>query len=290
MLERELAGIMLICLVASTIGVMLFLGERAKSRIEILKVEYPKRFNPGEDRRFALNILARKDVESLVVRYSYLRLVSKFRIQDLYQTEGFNESVRSDDEPRRFLSIPEGSEGMREELPTDVGYLTQYLEIPFEYRKQMEIKKTEISLRLYDYCEMLRWAPKSAVPDIYTTTTQFAVMSIPEGNISVMEGVADYYLNREDSLSDVEVGKEDNVTKYYNPEIREAPAGYRHVDEAPGFGTVDFGSLEEGQRAYLSFTTRDIATPAIQVVRFWVDGEFLEDETRINMMGNPFRI
>lgn len=289
-MERELIGILLICLVASTVAVFIFFGEQAENRIEILKVDYPESGEIRADKKFGLNVMARKDVQSLKVQYSYLRYIPQIEVKELYQTEGFNESVRSDENTLEYLVIPEGTREFREALPTDVGFLTQTGKEPLEYRKGLQIKETEVSIRFYDYSEMLRWVPPSSYPDVFRATTQFAFVSIPEGNISVLKGCSDFYINREESLTEVEVGKDANSTAYYNPEIREVPPNSNHVNEAPPFGTIEYGELKKGERAYLSFITRDLASPGIQVIRFWVNGELLEDETRFNLIGNPVHL
>jgi len=286
-LDRGLVGVLLICLVGSSVGVLLFFGEKTRSSITILKVEYPERFTPGQPNRFAVNILARRDVEDLRVQYCFLYRVGGERIKELYQTEGFNQSVLSDDEPYRYLAIPRGTETMRKELPGEASFLTQRVTMPYEYVSRFVRKKVNLRIRYYDFSDMLRLVPSSAFPDVFTATTQFALVSIEEGNISLFQGRADYYLNREDSLSEMEIGKDETSQKYFNPRIVEVTGNYTHVDDAPPFGTVDFGALKRGQRAYLSFTTRDISLPAIQVVRFWVDGDLLEEETRFNLMGSP---
>ncbi len=287
-MERGLIGILLICLVGSSIPVLLFLGERTKSPVTVLKVEYPERFPSGVPNRFALNVLARKDVEDLTVQYSYLYRVSGDRMEELYKTEGFNESVLSDDDPYRFLIVPSGSGGMREKLPGgDAGFETQRVTVPYSYKREFKIFNVDLNIRFYDFCKMLRWTPYSASPSVYGATTTFAFVSIEEGNISLFRGASDFYLNRDDSLSDLEIGKDGESSLYLNPKIREISDEYTHVNDSPPFGTVNFGNLKKGERAYLSFTTRDISLPAIQVVRFWANGELLEEETRINLLGGP---
>jgi hypothetical protein len=268
---------------------MLFLGERTTSPITILKVEYPERFGPGEPNRFALNVLARKNVEDLKVEYSYLRMASVNIMEELYQMDGFNESVREDDNPQEFLLIPSQTKDLIDNLPDEATFMTQKVKLPYEYRKDLQIMKTDLTLRFFDYRKMLQWAPATAIPFIYGASTSFAVLSIPEGNVSYFYGVSDFYLNRHNSMSDFEFGKNESTSLYLNPVIREVTGNFLHISNAPGFGTVEFGSLEKGQRAFLSFTTRDIALPAIQVVRFWVNGELFEDDTQFNFMGGLFR-
>lgn len=288
-MERGLIGVLLICLVGSTVAVMLFLGERTTSPITILKVEYPERFGPGEPNRFALNVLARENVEDLKVEYSYLRMAGVKLMEELYQMDGFNESVIDDDNPEDFLLIPREAKNFIENLPGDGGFMTQKVELPYEYRKEMQIVKTDLTLRFFDYRKMLGWAPDTAIPFVYSTSTSFAVLSLPEGNVSYFYGVSDFYLNRYDSMSDFEFGKNESTSLYLNPAIREVTGDFLHINHAPGFGTVEFGSLEKGQRAFLSFTTRDISLPAIQVVRFWINGELIEEDTQFNFMGGLFR-
>jgi hypothetical protein len=286
-MDRGLIGILLICFVGSSVVVALFLGERTPSPVTILKVEHPSRFDPGVPHRFALNVLARRDVGDLTVKYSLLYRVSADRSEELYGVEGVNESVLEDEDPRTFLIESSGTDQMRESLPGDVEFQTIKTQLPFSYRDKDEIKQVDLDLRFYDFTEMMQWASVSASPTIFMSTTAFAFVSIPEGNISVFKGVSDYYTNRPDSVSDIEFGKGDESTQYLNPKIRETTGEYLHVNDAPPFGTVSFGALEKGQRAQLSFTTRDMTLPAIQVVRFWVNGEFLEDETRFNLLGGP---
>ena len=78
-MDRTLVGILLICFIGSSIPVFLFLGERAPSPISVLKVEYPTIFGPEQPRRFALNILAREDIEDLTVEYAFLYRINKER-------------------------------------------------------------------------------------------------------------------------------------------------------------------------------------------------------------------
>jgi hypothetical protein len=210
------------------------------------------------------------------------------RIVELYETEGFNESVLRDDEPWRFLLIPSETEAFRKGLPGgDVGFETQRSTVPLRYTKDFEVREVDLNIRFYDYRKMLEWTPGTSVPHVYGATACFAVAWLPEGNISYYRGRPDFYLNRDDAMSDLTYGKNESTFTFVNPRIREAPEGYVHVNDAPGFGRIEFGGLEKDQRAFLSFTSRDTTLPAIQVVRFWVNGELLEDETRYNLMGYP---
>lgn len=287
-MDRGLIGVLLICLVASSILVLLLFGERVTLPITVLKVEYPERIGPGEPSRFALNVLARKDVEDLRVEYSYLVRVGGKTIEDLYATPGFNQSVLQDEDPVSYVTH-EQFDRLRKDLPGgEIPVETQKVEIPYEFTKEFRIVEKELQLRYYDYRTNLEWAPESAIPYVYGTTLCYAFISIPEGNISVYQGRPDFYLNRHDSMTDLEYGKNETTHLFINPNIREvAEQEYVHINEAPPFGTVHFGSLEKGQRAFMSFTTRDLSRPSIQVVRFWVNGELVEEETRFNFMGGP---
>ncbi len=287
-MDRGLVGILLICLIASSILVLLFLGERARSPITVLKVEYPERSGPGEPSRFALNVLARRDAEELKVEYSYLTKIGSESMEELYATPGFNQSVLQDEDPTSYLA-PEEFDPLRKNLPGgEVPFETQKIEVPYEFIRDYQTVKKDLKVSYYDYRTMLEWTPKSAIPFVYGTNVCYAFISIPEGNISVYQGRPDFYLNRHDSMTDLEYGKNETTHMFVNPAIREVPAGdYVHINEAPPFGTVHFGSLEKGQRAFMSFTTRDLSRPAIQVVRFWVNGELVEEETRLNFLGAP---
>ncbi len=287
-MDRELIGVILVCLVGSSVPVMLFLGEKARSRITVLKVEYPERFSAGVPNRFALNILARKNVEDLVVQYCYLYRVTGPKMGQLYVTEGFNESVLSDSDPYRFLTVSSGMWSLANGLPANVGYETLKAKVPYTYTKEFEAEKVNLFVRFYDFSDMLAWVPSSAHPEVYGACSAFALVWLPEhGNISVFQGAADFYLNRDDSVSDIEFGKDGTSSLYLNPKIREIVGEFVHVNDGPPFGTVRFGSLRKGQMAYLSFTTRDITLPAIQVVRFWVNGELSEEDTQFILMGKP---
>ena len=288
-MDRTLVGILLICFVGSSIPVFLFLGERASSPISVLKVDYPTIFGPEEPRRFALNILARQDIQDLTVEYAFLHRVNRDRLRDqLLASQGFNESVLKDKDPYKYMEEAEGLLLLAREPVTVEPFETQTGEVPLSYERHFQTVKTPLKIRFYDFRRMLEWVPTSAVPQVYGATTCFAFVRIPEGNISVFKGAPDFYLNRQDSLSDLDYGVDEESHSYVNPKIRDVQGEYHHVDDAPGFGTIKFGSLKKGQRAYLSFTTRDLALPAIQVVRFRVDGRLLKEETRFNVMGWPF--
>jgi hypothetical protein len=287
-LDRGLIGVLLICLVASSILVLLFLGEHVKSPITVLKVEYPERIGPGEPSRFALNVLARGDVEDLKVEYSYLTRISGKTASDLYAASGFNQSVLQDEDPVSYLA-PEKFDFLRKDLPGgEVPFETQRMEVPYEFMKDYKVVKKDLQVSYYDYRTMMEWTPESAIPNVFEATLCFAFVSLPEGNISVYQGHPDFYLNRPDSMTDLEYGKGESSQLFVNPAIREVgEEDYVHINEAPAFGTVHFGSLEKGERAFMSFTTRDLSRPSIQVIRFWVNGELVEEETRFNFLGGP---
>lgn len=287
-MDRGLLGTLLVCLVASSVLVMLLLGERARSSLTILKVEYPDRFSTGVLSRFALNLLARKDIEDLVVRYSYLYRVSGPAIDELLKTDGFNQSVLSDQDPYKFLRLPKGMVPLMQELPEDVWFETQRATVPYTYRDQFQTREVGLSIRFYDFSRMVQWSPASASPGIYAASTAFALLSIETGNISYFQGTSDFYLNRDDSTSDIEMGKDGEASLYLNPKMREISGEFAHVNNGPPFGTARFGGLRKGQRAYLSFTTRDIVVPAIQVIRFWINGELSEGDTQFVFLGSPF--
>jgi len=267
---------------------MLLLGERARSSLTILKVEFPERFSVGVLSRFALNMLVRRDIEDLVVRYSYLYRVGDDTMGELLTTDGFNRSVLMDQDPYLFLKLPEGMVRLMKDLPKDVWFETQRATVPYTLKDQFHTREIDLNIRFYDFGRMMEWSPQSAGPSVYGATTAFALLSIDAGNISYFQGASDFYLNRDDSTSDIEIGKDGKSSLYVNPKMREITEDFVHVNDGPRFGTARFGALKKGQRAYLSFTTRDIAVPAIQVIRFWINGELSEEDTQFIFLGSPF--
>jgi len=268
--------------------VLLLLGERAKSPLTILKVEYPDRFSSGVLSRFSLNLLARRDIEDLVVRYSYLYRVGDAAMAELLRLDGFNQSVLSDQEPFLFLKIPKGLVPLMRELPETAWFETQAAAVTYTYGDQLQTREVELHIRYYDFARTMQWFPPSASPAIYGASTAFALLYLEAGNISFYQGASDFYLNRDDSTSDIEIGKDGGSSLYLNPRMRETADDYVHVNDAPPFGTARFGSLKKGRRGYVSFTTRDIVVPAIQVIRFWINGELSEGDTQFILLGSPF--
>jgi hypothetical protein len=245
--KREIAGILLIAVVAATI--VTYFMQRASDRpLEILEEKIPDAVPPGEktNHEFSLSLVLRRDVEALIWDIDCLT----------------NATGKPPDDP---TSAVENSIQMLRDFSDAIGapYVTE------------EIQVGSGEGTIYDFSQAFsRFAPERAV---ITSTTVYALIEV-DGQRTAFRGVTDYFSNRNFSLASITLSKNEMPETYLTMQAGEAAAqGKPSVMEAPMLGAKEYDDAREDDRLSLRLVIDSIGVPShegvLEVSRIWVDGE-----------------
>jgi hypothetical protein len=245
--KREIAGILLIAVVAATI-VTYFMQGASERPLEILEEKVPDAVPPGEktNHEFSLSLVLRSDVEALIWDIDCLTNATGEPPDD--PTSGIEDTTQI----IRDFCDSIGAPYVTEDIQVGSGEGT-----------------------LYDFSHAFsRFAPERAV---ITCTTVYALLDI-DGQETAFRGVTDYFSNRNFSLASITLSKNEMPETYLTMQAGEAAAqGKPSVMEAPLLGAKEYGDSREDDRLSLRLVIDSIGVPAhegvLEVSRIWVDGE-----------------
>jgi len=244
--KREIIGIILIAVIASTI-VTYHLQSSSDAALEILEEKVPERVPAGEKttHEFSFSLVLRKSVESLIIDFDCL----------LNATAKEGDPVRVVEEAVETIT----------ELFTDLSAPITIEEIELETG----------SGTLYDFSDAFSAiAPK--VPTL-SSTTVYSIVEI-NGSRQGFRGVSDFFSNRNFSLDSVTLSKNEVPETYLTEQAGEAQAqGKPSIMDAPLLGRKEYQSNSEDDRLSVRLMVNSIGVPAhegiIEVIRLTVDGE-----------------
>lgn len=279
-MDRGLAGVLLICLAASTMAAWLLFGLKPPEKVTVIRFEA---FEEGLEKAkpYSLELLVRQPVKHLAIQFSYLVRVNKKTheaIRSLLDAQGLLKPSRE-----ALLAMPKV-----EEIQAMMGLFPEGPEVRFhadhaEFSDRLHTAEYEVAV--LDLHEFFRYLPSSAGPDVFTSYTVFAAFFHGD-NVSFYEGARDYYLNRRDSIGEIqyEMGEESHLFENRNVMVPRS-SDYVDVAQAPPFGTLSFEDLEAGESVRFYFTTRHLAGPGVLIARVFADG--VEDKTIYKFLGWP---
>lgn len=278
--DRGLAGVLLICLVASTTVAWLFLGLKPPEKVTVIRFEaFEEELEKAKS--YSLELLVRQPVKHLTVEFSYLVRVNKKTheaLQSLLDSEGL---LKLSQEALLAMPKVEEIQAMMQLFPQRpaVHFFTDHA----VYTDRL--RTVEYDVAILDLHEFFRYLPANAGPDVFTSYTVFAALFHGD-NVSFYEGARDYYLNRRVSIGEIlyEAGEESHLFENRNVMVPRT-SDYVDIAEAPPFGTLSFEDLEAGESVRFHFTTRYLAGPGILIARVLADGA--EDKVIYKFLGWP---
>jgi hypothetical protein len=280
-MDRGLVGVLLICLIASTLVAFLFFGLAPAERVTLIRLEPFDTRGSEKVHSYVIELLVREPIENLEVQFSYLLRVDEEaheELRSLMEAEGLLEPSEE-----ALLSIPkvEGILEMEEWFENPPSH--EYYRDSADYKDLR--REVTYDLAVLDLHDFFRHLPDSAGPGVFKSYFIFASV-FHEENVSFYQGVADYYLNREESLGKITYEREGESHLYENPNtIVPKSSEFVHIYEAPRFGTISFNDLGEKETVKVLYTTRHVLGPGILVARVFVNGEL--DESYYSFFGWP---
>jgi hypothetical protein len=244
--KREIIGILLIAIVASTV-VTYHLQGSSDQIIEVLEEKIPERVPAGEKttHELSFSMVLRGNVESLIMDFDCL----------------FNATAKEG----------EPIEG--------VEYAVQVITDLFEgmnapYTEE-EIEVEGGSGTLYDFSDgFSAVAPNLSV---VSSTTIYSIVEI-DGRKKAFRGVSDFFSNRNFSLDSITLSKNEVPETFLTQQAGEAQAqGKPSVMEAPLLGRKEYKANVEDDRISARLVVNSIGVPGhngvMEVLRLTVDGE-----------------
>jgi len=287
-MDRGLIGVLLVCLVGSTIVVLVLFELRPSESVSLIRLDAFKE-GVGRIPSYSLELLTRRPIQHLVLQFQYLVRVDEKvhnRLLSLLQSEGLLGPSE-----RALTTNPKVSSILRmmEPFPDSPHYRFFHDSAIYEshlWQGGREIyRRAEYEIAVLDLHSFFEYLPESARPDAYKCHTVFAAFFHQE-NVSFYEGVSDFYLDRRDSVGEILCQAGNRQLLFENPRVT-VPEGSEYVDvtSAPPFGTVSFDGLSGQETVKVFFTTRHLAGPAVLVTRVFVDGR--EEKTYYVFLGWP---
>ncbi len=245
MVRREIVGILLISVVASTL-LTYYLRREAATPVEILDLNIPEAIPPGQKsvHEILAGLVLRKRVESLLLDFDCLLNVTG----EEDPTGGVEESVQV---IRRLLDSA-GASYTVEEIQVEDGSAT-----------------------LYDFSQAFSvLAPRLAT---LSSTTVYCIVEIG-GEKFAFRGVSDFFVNRNCSIASLTLSKNEVPETYLTMQAGEAKAqGKPSIMEAPILGRKGYNATSVDDRLSVRMIINSIGVPGhsgiLEVLRVYAEGE-----------------
>ncbi len=244
--RREIAGILLIAVIASTI-LTYHIQRGSDVPFELLEEKVPGAIPPGEKttHEFSVSLVLRRDVESLILDFDSL----------VNATDDSGDPVR----------------GVEKAVQTNIKLL-EGIGAPFA-KEDLEIEGGEAVL--YDFSGAFsKMAPKLAT---LSATTVYSIVEV-DGRSLAFRGVSDFFPNRNRSLASITLSRNEVPKTYLTEEAGEAKAqGTASVMEAPPLGWIEYTGNVEDDRFSTRLVISSIGVPShrgvMEVMRIYVNAE-----------------
>ena len=265
--RREILGVALIALTASTVLTMFIIGERAESMVELLENTFPAVVSHDQRNTFSLALIARKPTEVLEIEISSLNRVNTDNI-DIEMGVFGRAGMMSLDYIKSLMY-------MAEEAGVD----------PVEYEMDVEWNRTPHDLYVMDFTDVL-------VPFIgddllagYATTgvsTIYAGVFNETGLALLFSGFKDFFPLRNVTITEMSINFNDEKETFKR--IKElSPAeiasGVPTLLDAPSSGRLLYEDLEKDDTVRLAFSVDKSTVPYIEnleLIRIFADAELEE--------------
>ena len=275
--RRDILGIVMIALTASTIFTFFIAVERADRPIEVLEDAFPPQIRHDLRNTFSLGVIARRPLSFMDVEVSFL-----------CRLYGHNSSTK-------------GRDGMMEahEIST-MDILARGLGMePIEYQIEGFKRGLETyDVYVIDYTDILRPVADDAVLGGYSSyglTTIFAGLSNETGLMFIYAGTRDFFPRRNATITELSISLNDEKEvfkrmKELSP--AEIASGVPTVLDAPDLGSVRMTDLMKDDTLRLAFSVdrstvggddtylKVYRNDMIEIVQVWADGQV--EDTLLN--------
>lgn len=261
---REIIGVVLIALTASTMVTLFIVGERANRDLEILENRFPSSIRQDQRNTFSLGLIARRPIEDLRVQVGSLHLVPP----ESYEVE-----------MGRF-----GREGMLSLEPIrTLTQMSEWLGIdPVELEMKVIRNRTKQEMYLFDFTGLLPYVNDSVLGGYFAggITSIYAGVFNESGLAYLYAGSEDFFAHRNGTITELSISLNDEKRTYrrikeLSPE--EIKSGVPTVVDAPPLGTVEFKGLSKDDTIRIAFSVDRSSLPGgygdgFEWVRVFVNG------------------
>ncbi len=281
MTDRRLAGILVICVVISTIFTAFLSGEKDRG-ITVVENAHPDRIHRSREQgsyQFQVGLVSREDFEVLEIDHYCLSITDRnvsLRLEDA-DLDGMSESFPALSVIRRMCESLGGEPDM-----LDVNLV---------------LDGEAVTFRMVDFTDpFLAFAPDQIRQFPYGTRAGLATSPNPAMAFGVLfdgagdpilycEGVRDFFMDKELLLSDLYVRRNDEVASYTSCREAPQPEGLRILD-APRGGRLIHSAVKRNERFEVGFTVNAAWVPTgisiIQMVR--ISGNMEETSVLFNLL------
>ena len=243
--RREIAGIILIAVIASTV-VTYHLQRASELPFQVLEEKMPEALPAGEEtsHEISASLVLRQDVESLIIDFDSLANATS----DKDLTAGVEEAIE--------ICVR----------------LLDAIDAPYD-KEDLELDGGQGIM--YDFSPAFAGiAPKLAT---ISATTVYSVIEI-DGRKNAYRGVSDFFPNRNRSLASITLSKNEVPETYLTEQAGRAQAqGQPSVMEAPLLGRKEFTGNKEDDRVSARLVVSSIGVPGhrgmMQVLRIYADDQ-----------------
>lgn len=266
-LRRDMIGVVLVALTASTIFMLFIVGERAENMLEILENRYPAEIRHDQRNTFSVALIARKTVKYLDIEVNSLHRV------------GTDE-----------MEIEMGKFGRDAMLSLDaVSSLSEMAKTaglePVEYEMKVVRNKTTHDMYVLDFAGTLSYMDEDILAGYFSPgiTTIYAGLFNESGLAYLYTGFKDFFPIRNNTITELSVTYNDDKKIYKRiKELSpsEIQSGVPTLPDAPRLGTLKFSDLVKDDTVRLAFSVDRSTVPysdGIELVRVFSNG-ILEDE------------
>ncbi len=226
MITREVMGILLICLIFSTIVVAIAAMVRKRQGLVLVRNEYPRTLSKqGESHGFHFELLADKAYDEVELRFAYLLKESPTLLDDW----------DPDSPEKNTLSM-----SILSDLPVRAGMDTQLAMEPFS------VDGEDAIILLYDYSDVAPFIPEySSMPTVYGL-----VVNHGGDLVAYYEGSPGFFPAADRTLDRLLVEMGPRSILYSKDALEEDSA--LPLDEAPA-GNITLREIQSGDRIRVSF-------------------------------------
>jgi len=262
---REIIGVVLIALTASTIVTMFIIGERSEQLVEVLENKHPMEIRHDQSNTFSLAIIARKPIEFVDIEVSSLHSLDISEM-DIEMTKKGRDAM---------IALPEVSTLIN---------LSQSLGIePEEYAMEIVRNKTTHDMYVFDFTDVLAHIDESVVAgySLYGTTTLFAGLFNETGMAYLYTGFRDFFAKRNSTITELSITYNDEKDVYKRlKELspQELQEGVPDLLDAPPLGRVAFSEIAKDDTMRLAFSVDRSSIPVeyldgIELIEILANGD-----------------
>ncbi len=248
-IRRELVGILLIALTASTIVTLFMAGEKAKRNVEVLENTFPQEIKFSGRNTFSLGLIARKPLSVLQVEFASLHA----------------NDVSS-------LSPERGKFGRKAVLSLScVSTLYEMADSlgvsPIEYEMKVERNKTKRDMYVFDFSGILRRIVGDDLLGGYAgggATSVYAAVFNETGIGYFYSGFKDFFYPRNSTITELTITYNDESQTYKRQKElskAEIQSGVPTVMDAPPVGSLIFDDVKKDDTVRIAFSVDRAAVP-----------------------------